>query len=81
MDPDQLALKLHHVEKLQNELQGVQTQLDKLGQADDSSHSQIMEDELFLGSRLLKRLERDDQARDKAESHVPTAYTELKTCP
>ena len=79
VDPDQLALKLHHVEKLQNELQDVQTELDKLGQADDSSHSQTMEDELFLGSRLLKRLERDDQARDKAESHIPTAYTELKT--
>ena len=44
VDPDQLALKLHHVEKLQNELQDVQTQLDKLGQADDSSHSQTMED-------------------------------------
>ena len=79
VDPDQLALKLHHVEKLQNELQGVQTRLDKFGQADDSSHSETMEDELFLGSRLLKRLERDDQARDKAESHIPTAYTELKT--
>ena len=81
LDPDQLALKLHHVEKLQNELQGIQTQLDKLGQADDSSHSQTMEDELFLGSRLLKRLERDDQARDKDKdkSHIPTAYTELKT--
>ena len=79
LDPEQLALKLHHVEKLQNEIQGVQTQLDKLGQADDSSYSQTMEDELFLGSRLLKRLERDDQARDKAESHIPTAYTELKT--
>ena len=79
VDPDQLALKLHHVEKLQNELQDVQTQLDKLGQADDSSHSQTMEDELFLGSRLLKRLERDDQVQAKAESHIPTAYTELKT--
>ena len=79
LDPDQLALKLHHVEKLQNELQGVQDQLDKLGQADDSSHSQTMEDEIFLGSRLLKRLERDEQAQVKPESQIPTAYTELKT--
>ena len=79
LDPDQLALKLHHVEKLQNELQGVQDQLDKLGQADDSSHSQTMEDEIFLGSRLLKRLERDEQAQVKAELQIPTAYTELKT--
>ena len=29
LDPDQLALKLHHVEKLQVELQGIQDQLDK----------------------------------------------------
>ena len=79
LDPDQLALKLHHVEKLQNEIQGVQDQLDKLGQADDSSHSETMEDEIFLGSRLLKRLERDEQAQVKAESQIPTAYTELKT--
>ena len=38
-----------------------------------------MEDEIFLGSRLLKRLERDEQAQVKAESQNPTAYTELKT--
>ena len=61
------------------EIQGVQDQLDKLGQADDSSHSETMEDEIFLGSRLLKRLERDEQAQVKAESQIPTAYTELKT--
>ena len=79
LDPDQLALKLHHVEKLQIELQGIQDQLDKFGQADDSSHSETMEDEIFLGSRLLKRLERDEQAQVKAESQIPTAYTELKT--
>ena len=79
LDPDQLALKLHHVEKLQIELQGIQDQLDKFGQADDSSHSETMEDEIFLGSRLLKRLERDEQAQVKAESQIPTAYTEFKT--
>ena len=62
LDPDQLALKLHHVEKLQNELQGVQEQLDKLGQADDSNHAQAMEDEMFLGSRLLARLDRAEEA-------------------
>ena len=36
IDSDQLALKLHHLEKLQNEVRGIQVQLDKMGQADDT---------------------------------------------
>ena len=79
LDPDQLALKLHHVKKLQSEMQGVQVQLDKMGQTDDTNHSQITEDEVFLGSRMLARLEKAEEAEDKAEHQIPTAYTELKT--
>ena len=79
IDSDQLALKLHHLEKLQNEIRGIQVQLDKMGQADDTNHVQNMEDEVFLGSRLLARLEKAEEARDKAEYQMPTAYTELKT--
>ena len=36
IDQDQLALKLHHLQKLQKELQGVQDQLDKSDHADDT---------------------------------------------
>ena len=79
LDPDQLALKLHHLKKLQSEMQGIQVQLDKMGQADDTNHLQNTEDEVFLGSRLLTRLERAEEAEGKAECHIPTAYTELKT--
>ena len=79
IDSDQLALKLHHLEKLQNEVRGIQVQLDKMGQADDTNHVQNMEDEVFLGSRLLARLEKAEEAQDKAEHQMPTAYTELKT--
>ena len=68
LDPDQLALKLHHMEKLQRELKEIQLQLDKLGQADDTGHMQIMENESFLGSRLLARLERAEEAQDKANA-------------
>ena len=68
LDVDQLALKLHHLEKLQHELQQVQDQLDKLGQPDDSSHSQNMEDEMFLGSRLLVRLEKAEHAAPGVDS-------------
>ena len=79
LDPDQLALRLHHVQKLQNELQGVQDQLDKLNQADDSNHMQTMEDEVFLGTRLLARLERAQEAPSKADSSDPAGITELKS--
>ena len=50
-DQDQFALKLHHGEKLLNEMQVVQLQLDKLGQLDESNDVQLLEDELFLGSK------------------------------
>ena len=79
IDSDQLALKLHHLEKLQNEIRGIQVQLDKMGQADDTNHVQNLEEEVFLGSRLLARLEKAEEAQDKAEHQMPTAYTELKT--
>ena len=79
LDPDQLALKLHHLKKLQNELQGVQDQLDKLGQPDDSSHSQNMEDEMFLGSRLLARLEKaEDTAQKRADLQGSMGNADLK---
>ena len=79
LDPDQLALKLHHLKKLQSEMQGIQVELDSMGKADDTSHFQITEDEVFLGNRLLTRLERAEEAEDKVEHQIPTAYTELKT--
>ena len=79
LDPDQLALKLHHLKRLQSEMQGIQVELDSMGKADDTCHFQNTEDEVFLGNRLLTRLERAEEARDKAECHLPTAYTELKT--
>ena len=78
-DSDQLALKLHHLEKLQNELQGVQVQLDKLDQADESIHLQNIEDELFLGSRLLVRLERAEEAQDKTEHGSFARNTDLNS--
>ena len=79
LDPDQLALKLHHVGKLQNELQDVQDQLGKLDQADDTSHMQTMEDEVFLGTRLLARLEKAQEASSKADSSNIAGNTELKS--
>ena len=78
-DSDQLPLKLHHLEKLQNELQGVQDQLDKLDQADESSHLQTIEDELFLGSRLLARLERAEKAQGEAEYGSFASNTDLNS--
>ena len=44
LDLDLLALKLHHAEKLLKELQDVQDQLDKLGQAEDSDLAQSLEE-------------------------------------
>ncbi|KAF0295883.1 Importin subunit alpha-1 [Amphibalanus amphitrite] len=79
LDPDQLALKLHHVEKIQTELQGLQVQLDKLGQADETDHVQTLEDEAFLGSRLLARLEKAEEAQFRTESMKAAGSADLKS--
>ena len=50
LDQDKLALKLHHVKKLLAVLMDTQTHLDILGQTDETSHIQTMEDEIFLSS-------------------------------
>ena len=77
LDQDQLALKVHHVQRLLHELQTIQTQLDKTGQADESNHIQMMEDEVFLGSRVLARLEKAEEAKGKAESKSSSAKADL----
>ena len=68
IDSDQLALKLQHLSKVQGELHGVQAQLDKVGQSDESTHLQTVEDEIFLGSRVLSRLEEAEKAQSKGSS-------------
>ena len=75
IDSDQLALKLQHLKKVQSELQDVQVQLDELGQSDESTHLQTVEDEIFLGSRVLGRLEE----AEKAQVQGSTWNTELKS--
>ena len=77
LDQDQLALKIHRVERVLHELQGVQSRLDKIGQTGETNHVQVMEDEIFLGSRLLARLERVDESQ--AESKSATANVDLKS--
>ncbi|KAF0294386.1 hypothetical protein FJT64_007944 [Amphibalanus amphitrite] len=79
LDQDQLALKLHHVEKIYSELQGLQVQLDKQGQADETNHVQTLEDEAFLGSRLLTRLEKAEEAQFRAESMKAAGSADLKS--
>ncbi|XP_043199182.1 uncharacterized protein LOC122368923 [Amphibalanus amphitrite] len=79
LDQDQLALKLHHVEKIHAELQAVQVQLDKQGQADETDHVQTLEDEAFLGSRLLTRLEKAEEAQFRAESMKAAGSADLKS--
>ena len=78
-DPDQLALKLHHLEKLQSELKGIQLQLDQLGQTDDTGHMRTIEDELFLGARLLARLDKAEEAQSKANAQNVSGNTDLKS--
>ena len=79
LDQDQLALKIHHAGKMQQELQDVQVQLDKEGHADDTSHAQTVEDEIFLCSRLLARLEKAEEAKGKGESKSSAGNAELKS--
>lgn len=78
-DQDRLALKLHHGEMLQIELQNVQSQLNKSGQSDDSNHVQALADEIFLGSRLLARLEKREDAQSRPESLNTSGNTDLKS--
>ena len=78
LDQDQLALKIHHVEQTLEELRTIQTQLDELKQPDDSSHVQTLEDEHFLGSRLLARLERAEEASVKVD-RSPTMNLDLQS--
>ena len=79
LDQDQLALKIHHVKKLLDELQDTQTQLDKLGQTDETSHIQTMEDELFLSSRVLARLERADEAKGMPDPKISAGNVDFKS--
>ena len=81
LDQDQLALKMHHVEKVGRELQDVQIQLDKEGRSDDSDHMQTVEDEIFLSSRLLARLEKAAEAkgREKDETQSPAVNMDLRS--
>ena len=79
MDPDLLALKLHHVQRVQTELHSVLAELENMGQADDTGHMQTMEDEVFLGSRLLARLERAEEFKGRAEPPMTSGNTDLKT--
>lgn len=57
VDQDDLAYKIHVLEKVKADLSEVQTTLDKEGLYDDSNHVEVMAEELFKASRLLSRLE------------------------
>ena len=57
VDPDDLAYKIHVLEKVRAELNEVQVTLDKEGLHDESSHDDLMAEEIFKASRLLSRLE------------------------
>ena len=57
LDPDFLAYKLHQLKGLREELNTVQTLLDKEGNTDESGHSDLPEEEIFMGTRLLARIE------------------------
>ena len=56
-----------------------QLELDKLGQADDTGHMRTIEDELFLGSRLLARLDKAEEAQGKANAKSISGNTDLKS--
>ena len=78
-DQDHLALKIHHCEQVLSELRDVQAKLDNIEQTDDSSHMQTLEDELFLSSRLLARLEKAEETRCKDDSRSPMLNMDLES--
>ena len=55
---DDLALRIHHLEREHDCLVKLQIELDKLGVGDDSSHVQDAYDEIFKAKRVLARLEK-----------------------
>ena len=57
VDQDDLAYKMHVLEKVRTELKDVQIMLDKVELYDDTNHDDVMSEELFKASRLLRRLE------------------------
>ena len=57
IDPDYLAYKIHQLKELRDELKAVQLLLDKGGNLDESPHSDMLAEEIFMASRLLTRLE------------------------
>ena len=79
LDQDQLALRIHHVGKLRAELKDVQDKLDKMDQVDETNHMQTMEDEVFLGSRLLARLERAEEAQGMTGPQSSTGNADIKS--
>ena len=79
LDPDLLALKIHHVQKVQSELHSVVAELEKMGQTDDTGHLQTMEDDVFLSSRLLARFERAEESKGRAEPPTVSGNTDLKS--
>ena len=59
---DDLAYKIHMLEKLESDLLSLQNELTKLGCADESNHLDRLEEEIFKGRRMLTRLESSHSA-------------------
>ena len=78
-DQDQFALKVHYANKLVDEIRTVQTQLDKTGQLDESSHVQNLEDEIFLSSRVLSRLEKAEEDKRKPGPTASVGSADLRS--
>ena len=57
----------------------MQSQLDKTGHADDTNHFESIEDEIFLGFRLLARLEKAEEVRGNAASQSTAAHNDLRS--
>ena len=57
VDQDDLAYKIHVLEKVRADLRELQDALDQKGMCDESNHDDVLTEEIFKASRLLSRLE------------------------
>ncbi|KAF0314200.1 hypothetical protein FJT64_015304 [Amphibalanus amphitrite] len=81
IDIDYLAYKVHQLNALRDDLKAVQTLLDKDGNPDETQHTDMIEEEVFMASRLLARLEGGAAGaiRDSTREVDPTSNTDLRS--
>ena len=81
LNQDDLAFKIHKLKEVLGDLRSCQSALEGKSAVDETSHEDVMEEEIFKASRLLSRLEEDSKVSrtGAAESALPILSHDMKS--